>query len=459
MSRNIPIRVVHVSPIDTMGGAARGAYGLHKALQEEGIDSRMLVLRKYSDDASVLTGRGARGPNILIQALRDRLDRLPLRLYDWDPAYFWTVGWLPFDITGEIEALDPDVVHFHWAGRGAAPIGMLPKLARFSKVWTLRDMWPLTGGCHYSGNCDRFRIGCGQCPQLGSNTDLDISAWQWARKRRAWRDVNIIYVAPSRWMADCALASPLRHQSKVLNIPNGVDVTQFKPIDRTAARHAWNLPQDRTLIMFGAINSTDDPRKGFRYFVEAMRTVTARQGRDSVMAVVFGAATTPDIDLGCETRYFGQLHDNVSLATLYSAADLMVVPSVQENAGKTSIEAMACGTPVVAFSNTGQVEIIDHQRTGYLAQDLSSEDLARGIEWCLEANRHGGALSRQARERAAERFDIRKVARLYVGLYQSLLARRSACAAEVQKASLGEVLPGDAEHETLSASPPSGRLP
>lgn len=457
MTWNIPLKVVHVSPIDVMGGAARGAYALHKALQDVEIDSRMLVLRKYSDDESVITGRGARGPSILIQALRDRLDRLPLRFYKWDPAYWWTVGWLPFDITREIEALDPDIVHFHWAGRGAAPIGMLPRLQRFRKVWTLRDMWPLTGGCHYTGECERYRTGCGHCPQLGSNTKLDISAWQWHRKERAWRDVEIVYVAPSRWMADCAFSSPLRHGNPVHNIPNGVDVTEFKPIDRAAARHAWNLPQDRRLILFGAINSTGDPRKGFSYFAEAMRLLAASGQNTSLMAVVFGAATVPQVDLGCETRYIGQLRDNVGLALLYSAADVMVVPSVQENAGKTSIEAMACGTPVVAFANSGQVEIVDHKQTGYLAEDLSAEDLARGIEWCLQSRQACDTLALQARARAAERFDIRKIARQYADLYQSILAGKPAhedCAAP---APIPEILPPEAGRKGLSASTGTGR--
>ena len=450
-----PMQVVHVSPIDVLGGAARGAYGLHRALLDAQVDSKMLVLRKYSDDETVLTSPGARGPNILRQAVRDRLDRLPLRFYKWDPAYWWTVGWLPFDISREIESLNPDIVHFHWAGRGAAPIRLLPRIQHYPIVWTLRDMWPLTGGCHYAGECDRFRSGCGRCPQLGSRTALDISAWQWRRKHRAWRGVEVAYVAPSRWMAECALASPLRHGNKVHTIANGVDVERFKPIDRAAARAAWDLPQERRIVLFGAINSTGDPRKGFSYLIEALRMLSVRGWGKRVTAVVFGASEVPELDLGCDTRYIGQLRDDISLALLYSCADVMVVPSVQENAGKTAIEAMACGTPVVAFANSGQVEIVDHKASGYLAQNLSSGDLARGIEWCLEESDTHNALSRGAREKALACFDIRDIARRYTALYTSLLAERRARASSSEAAAGYSV--DTAGQENLPASSGAGR--
>jgi len=173
------MRILHLSPTDTEGGAAKGAYNLHMALRDAGIDSLMLVQRKYGDDASVFTATNSDG--VMYEGLRDRLDRLPLRLYDWTRQSWWTVGWLPFDLSGAISRLKPDVVHFHWSGRGAAPIGMMRRLNDYAIVWTLRDIWPLTGGCHYTHGCAKLYTGCGACPQLGSNTAFDISRWQWRR--------------------------------------------------------------------------------------------------------------------------------------------------------------------------------------------------------------------------------------------------------------------------------------
>jgi glycosyltransferase involved in cell wall biosynthesis len=415
------MRVVHVSPVDTAGGAAKGAYGLHKALRAANVDSLMLVMRKYSNDPSVLSRPG--GLNIAYQAMRDRLDRVPLRFYNWDQSGWWTVGWLPFNIRKAIDKLKPDIIQFHWAGRGVAPIDTLGHLNPYPLVWTLRDMWPLTGGCHYSGNCTRFLTGCGRCPQLGSRSDADITSWQWNRKLRAWRDVPVNIVAPSNWMADCAMKSPLMRGKQISMIPNGVDVSRFKPIERAAARAAWNLPMDSKVILFGAINSTSDPRKGFSYLAEALGQLAKAGWDKKAVAVVFGASTDKKIDVGLPLLNVGTLEDDVSLAMLYSAADVMVVPSIQENAGKTAIEAMSCGTPVVAFANTGQVDIVDHKVNGYLAEDLSSDDLARGIAWCLEAEEGATVLSLAARGKVLRCFDIRAIANQYIALYEQCIAQ------------------------------------
>src|SRR5690606_97251 len=327
-----PIRVLHISPTDIEGGAAMGAYGIHKALQRSGADSLMLVQRKYGDDPSVITQRA--GGHFLMEALRDRFDRLPLRLQRRQPDSWWTVGLLSIDVTAAVRKLDPDIVQFHWAGRGAAPIETLKRIRHVPIVWTLRDMWPLTGGCHYSGGCQRFLSGCGFCPQLGSAHARDLSAWQWRRKHRAWRDANITFVALSRWMASYAKQSPLVFGKPVSIIPNGVDIEVFRPMSREAARRIWRLPTNRPIVMFGALFGTQDPRKGFSYLRDALRHLAAGdKGRD-LLAVIFGADSGTQ-DLGIETLYMGTIRERNDLASLYACADVMVVPSTEENFGKT----------------------------------------------------------------------------------------------------------------------------
>lgn len=434
------IRVLHVSPTDGEGGAAVGAYKLHKAVQEAGIDSMMLVLRKYSRDPSVITRRGS--SKALLESLRDPLDRLPLRFYRWEPHNWWSVGWLPFDIKSAVDRVRPDIVHFHWAGRGAVPIRAISRLRHYPLVWTLRDMWPLTGGCHYAGECAKYTSGCGSCPQLGSKTDLDISRWQWWRKHRYWRDAAIAFVPLSNWMASCARQSPLTFNNEITVIPNGVNVERFKPLDQAMARSVWGLPADRKVVLFGALHGVKDPRKGFEYLAEALRLLMGQGWEDRIVAVAFGGEPS-DEKLGFPIRYIGRLHDDASLALLYASADVMVVPSVYENAAKTALEAMACGTPVAAFANTGQVDIVDHKLNGYLAENLSALDLARGIAWCLQNGGPGSALSQQAREKVLMRFDISKIAQQHIALYERLLAAHSkvGSGAEEDPANDAEVLP------------------
>lgn len=422
------MRVLHVSPTDIEGGAAKGAYNLHTALRDTGVDSLMLVLRKYGDDPTVIPTSGT-SDGVMYGGLRDRLDRLPLRFYKWNRQSWWTVGWLPFDLSDMIARLKADVVHFHWSGRGAAPIKMMGRLKRYPIVWTLRDIWPLTGGCHYTIGCEKLYTGCGACPQLGSKRSFDISRWTWRKKHRAWEHADISFVAMSNWMADCARKSPLTFANEITVIPNGIDTRLFAPLEKALARKLWGLPEDRQIIMFGAINSTTDPRKGYAYLCEALRLLASQGLKDRVQVVVFGSATGPN-DMGLDVRYVGKLHDTVSLSTLYSCADVMVVPSTEENFAKTPIEAMACGVPVTAFANTGQLDIIDHKLNGYLADNLVSEDLARGILWCLDVGATDPGLSRRARNKAVECFDIRTIAQRYADHYRLLLERRRQPAVE-----------------------------
>ena len=414
------IRVVHVSPTDLQGGACLGAYNLHKAIQARGVDSRMLVLRKFSDDPSVVPRN--EGMLAKLDALRDPMDRLPLRSYRWDSSNWWSVGWLPFDLRRAINRLKPDVVQFHWAGRGAVPIKALSRLSRYPLIWSLRDMWPLTGGCHYAGDCNKFTSGCGSCPQLGSSSDHDLSRWQWRKKRRYWSGVPITYVALSNWMASCARRSPLVHGNDIVTIPNGVDVGHFRPFEKAQARAAWGLPLDKQIVLFGALHAVRDPRKGFQYLADAMRRLSGEGWAEKAIAVVFGAADG-DLDLGMPISYVGHVR-NGDLPRLYASADVMVVPSVFENSAKTAIEALACGIPVVAFANTGQVDIVDHKVKGYLAADRSVADLARGIAWCLKEVSVGSELATQARAKALNSFDIDDVARIHVELYRKLVAER-----------------------------------
>lgn len=421
--RNDPrMRVLHLSPTDTQGGAARGAYGLHRALRAIGVDSQMLVLRKYSDDPTVHSRATCAGR--IGAGLRDRLDRAPLRLYRWERENWWTVGWLPYHVRPAVDRLEPDVIHLHGVGRGAAPIELLAELGDYPLVWTLRDLWAVTGGCHYTAGCERYVSGCGICPQLGSRSSADLSRWQWKRKQRAWSDVKVAYVGLSRWIADCARRSPLTFSNDVTVIPNGIDTERFAPLAAETGRRAWNLPHGKRLILFGALHALTDPRKGFAHFRDAL-THLADAGLTDAVAVVFGN----DHDgppLGIETRYLGRLRSDRKLAELYAAADLMVVPSTEEGFGKTAAEAMACGTPVVGFDNTGLPDIVDHRSNGFLAARIAPDALAEGITWTLETLDRDPSIRERARSKILRAFDAESVARRYGDLYRRQIARKGA---------------------------------
>lgn len=417
------MKVLHLSTTDTLGGAARGAFWLHRALEDQGVETIMLVNRKYGDDDTVVALNGPLAR--VTRWARAELDQLPLRLYRPTGESYWTVGWIPHHIDRAVERLDPDIIHLHWTGGGFLSV---ESLARFNRplVWTLRDMWAFTGGCHYTAGCERYMEGCGHCPQLRSTRDNDLSRWTWQRKRKGWNGLDLWLVPISTWLARCGRASKLLQDKPMEVIPNGVDAQCFRPMDRQKARKAWGFEPGRSYILYGAFEAVNDPRKGLTQMTLALREMSAQGWGERSEVAVFGGPTAADMpELGMRARFLGPIVDDAKLATLYNAADVMVVPSLQEAFGKTVIEAMACGTPVVAFDSGGPADIIEHARTGYLAKSFDPEDLAHGIIWCLERKERAADLGTRARGAVEERFDIAVVARRYRRLYERILEHAS----------------------------------
>ncbi|MGE0152933.1 MAG: glycosyltransferase family 4 protein [Reyranellaceae bacterium] len=421
------MKVLHLSTFDIGSGAARGSQWLHEALRRRGIESTVMVASKASADDTVRLVPGA-VPQLAAK-LRMQFDSLPLRFYRRTEESFWSLGWLPCRFDRLIEAVDPDIIHLHWVGAGYLPVASLKHFSR-PIVWTLRDMWSFTGGCHYTAGCERYRDGCGACPQLRSSNAEDLSRVLWRHKEKSWRGLDLWLVPISRWLGECVAASSIlgRYPSEI--IPNGLDVSTFAPTAKALARERWKLPLDRPVAVYGAINATRDPRKGFAELLGALRILGRSERTRNMLLVVFGDLQHGDVpDCGIETRYVGYVGDNGRLAELYASADVAVMPSLQEAFGKTIIEAMACGTPVVAFNSGGPRDIVSHGVDGYLAKPFLPEDLANGLVWCLERIAAGDNLGLAARAKVMAKFDIEVVADRYEALYEAVLAGDAAAAA------------------------------
>lgn len=404
---------------DIEGGAARAAFRICEGIRGLGADVSMLVQHKDSDRHWVIGPEGRF--NKIASRILPHLDLLPLMRYPARKKAYWSLNWLPNPafVLDRINAAD--VVHLNWVGGGYAPIAALRKIRR-PIVWTLHDTWGYTGGCHSTAGCDNFTKSCGSCPQLGSMNEKDLSRTTWSSKRRNWVDVPFTLVAPSQWLAGEARRSSLFAGRRVEVIPNGIDLNVFRPIDKLVARRLLNLPEHGPFILFGAINSTSDNNKGYDCLQEALLALSSDPALTNATLLVFGASEPKNpIPVGFPVRFFGRLHDDIALALLYSAADVMVVPSRQEAFGQTASEAMACGTAVVAFAATGLLDIVDHLDTGYLAQPFDPADLARGIKWVVEDSTRCQQLAANGRRKCEKKFDISLVAQQYLDLYRSVL--------------------------------------
>ncbi|AKG21134.1 glycosyltransferase family 4 protein [Calothrix sp. 336/3] len=417
------MKVLHISTSDTKGGAARAAYRLHQGLQNININSQMLVKEKSSGDKNIYAPKMNLSQGIAKAKLT--FDSLPLKIYRQPRESLFSLQWLPDKIVSQVDNLAPDIINLHWINAAYMQIETMARL-KYPLVWTLHDMWAFTGGCHTSWSCDRYTQSCGVCPQLGSQKELDLSRWVWQRKSKAWKNLNLTIVTPSRWLAGCAQSSSLLRDFPIQVVPHGLNTQVYRPINPQIAREILKLPQDKQLILFGAMNATSDKNKGFHLLQPALQKVSKSGWEDKLEIVIFGASLPEKPPpLGFKSHYLGQLSDDLSLALVYSAADLMLVPSIQESFGQTASESLACGTPVVAFNTTGLNDIIDHKKNGYLAQIFEIDDLAKGITWVLEEKARHQILSQNARLKVEQEFSLELQSKRYESLFQQILDYKS----------------------------------
>ncbi|MEF3279759.1 MAG: glycosyltransferase family 4 protein [Elusimicrobiota bacterium] len=411
------MKILILNASDVYGGAAIAAYRLHRSLIEEGADSLMLVQNKYSDDSTVM------GPltnlDKVIARARYFFDQFPVKKYKNRTKTLFSPSWFPFNsILKKINQIKPDIVHLHWICDGMLRIEDILKINQ-PIVWSLHDMWPFTGGCHYNEGCERYNEKCGKCKVLGSNIEKDLSRRVWLRKEKVFSQKNNLYIVSlSNWLRTLAEKSYLFSGRKHIVIHNPIDTNLFKPFDKKRSRELWNLPENKSILLFGAMSATTDPRKGFKELIEALYKLP---DKEKVEVVIFGNETLKgNLGFGIKTHCLGRLSDNVSLRTIYSACDVVVVPSLQENLSNTIMESLACGTPVVAFDVGGNRDMIDHKENGYLAVPFDTTDLKNGIEWVLNSQNYE-EISRKARDKIVNEFNSKIIVKKYIELYKEIL--------------------------------------
>lgn len=414
------MKIFHVSYSDVGGGAARAAYRIHHALRIKGVDSTMMVSNAAAGDWTV------QGPVSKLEKLSTRIRPqvawLASRLLRTENPIIHSPALLPSGLIKRLQACDADVVHLHWINGEMLSI---PEIGRISKpvVWTLHDMWAFCGAEHLAWD-DRWREGYRANNRPIHETGFDLNRWAWVRKRKHWRRPMLI-VTPSRWLARCVRESALMGDWPVEAIPNPIDTEIWQPLEQKLARTLLGLPIGVPLMLFGAIGGTAAYHKGFDLLLDALELL---QGEVKGLELVVFGQLRPEVppNLGFPIHYMGHLHDDLSLRALYSAVNLMALPSRQDNLPNTGVEAHACGIPVVAFDTGGLPDIIDHQKTGYLAKAFDPEDFAAGVKWVLSDAVRLKALGLAARDRAERLWSVDVVASQYLKIYQRALERSPA---------------------------------
>ena len=412
------MKVLQLNHSDINGGAARASYRIHHALRDIGIDSQMLVNLAASGDWSV------RGPTSLwgktISRIRPQLVTPLRKLLSTGNPIIHSPALVPSRWSKRLNTSDADVVHLHWVQGEMLSIADIGRICK-PIVWTLHDMWAFCGAEHVTPDY-RWRDGYRVDNRPVHESGFDLNRYTWQRKRKHWsRPLQV--VCPSQWLADCVRTSALMGKWPVAVIPNPIDTDRWKPIDQRLARQLLDLPQDCPLLLFGAMGGGQDPNKGFDLLLAALSHLRSEPSLQTLHLVVFGqlAPQSPP-QLGFPVNYTGHFHDDLSLRALYSAADVMVVPSRQEAFGQTASEAHACGTPVVAFNTGGLRDVVDDRVTGALAEPFEPASLAAAMSWVLDDSTRRHALGAAARERAELLWAPARVAGMYREVYEGAMA-------------------------------------
>jgi len=413
------MRVVQLSTTDVMGGAALAAHRLHEALPEQGVSSAMFVAQSSGRHENVRAYRIAPGaPDALNHFLYRVARRLQRRVTFPDGMLFtldWTLlGGLP------LAQLPPaDLHHLHWVS-DFIDFRSLPRLARRAPlVWTFHDMNAFTGGCHYDGGCGRFAENCGACPAMRSDDPRDVTFRVVQRKARALQQIpasRLVVVTPSEWLAGEVRRSHLFSRFTTRVIPNGIDLDIFRPVDRLAIRQRLGFTAEDRVVLFVA-DRLRDSRKGWSLLLQAL-TPLLSQSHIRVLTIGEGDTTTLS---GSSYHHLGRLADVAAIRDAYNAADVFVIPTLQDNFPNTVIEALACGTPVAGFATGGVVDAVEQGECGLLAPTGDVAGLTACLQTILSDDVRRAAMRVAARERAVVRYSVARQASAHRTLYEELL--------------------------------------
>jgi glycosyltransferase involved in cell wall biosynthesis len=423
------MKIALLSTFDRDGGAAVAASRLHRGLRLLQQDSWLLVKCKSGRDPHTVQ-IDAPGPDIkkqeglfrLIEELNYTRNRTSLSNTRFSLSY-----------PGYGMAKNPvvqaaDIVNLHWVAlfQSVESVAQMMQTAR-PVVWTLHDMNPFSGGCHYSAGCLRYRTDCVDCPQLREN------AWQLParilqRKIKYWRR-NLTIVTPSRWLAACARQSSVFRNFRVEVIPNSLETDVFIPRDKAAAKKKLGFSPEQTLLLFSA-HSDGEKRKGFNELWQALGRALqnprfqALVAAGAVRILNLGPHNKKNLPGGSAVHNLGVIDAVDEVAAVYAAADVLVMPSLEENLANVMLEAMACSTPVLAFAVGGTPDVIRNGATGFLVPVSDCDQLADRLLELVFDRTLREQMGMNCRSLIEEKFALKDQAANYIELFGDLLKTR-----------------------------------
>ena len=417
------MRVLIINTSERIGGAAIAANRLMDALRNNGIQAKMLVRDKQTDNITVIGLKKSLWS--IWQFVWERIVIWKANHFKQHNLFAVDIANTGTDITTYPEFKEADIIHLHWVNQGMLSLKDLKKILQSGKpiVWTMHDMWPCTGICHHARECDKYHKECHHCPYLyygGAKKDLSNQTFK--KKKELYQLSPITFITCSQWLKERAGQSALLEQHPIVHIPNPIKTNLFTPRNKVEARQKCNLPTDKKLILFGSVKITDK-RKGIDYFIESCKILAEKHPElvNNLGVAVYGKESEQLKSLVPFQVYaLDYISNEKELVNVYNAVDLYVTPSLEENLPNTIMEAMACGIPCVGFNVGGIPEMIDHLHNGYVADYKSAEDFANGIHWTLSESEYQ-SLSEEARRKVTSSYSESTIAKKYIEVYNKII--------------------------------------
>jgi glycosyltransferase involved in cell wall biosynthesis len=414
------LKIVHVNTYDILGGAARAVYRLHSGLVRMGYNSSMYVLNKAVEDQSVK--EFVPETDFLSRNYRKILDKTfkyNWACYEKTRPYGYELFSSDKTIYSQHTTLkipEADIINLHWIAGFLDLNSFFCSIPNHVKVvWTLHDMNAFTGGCHYNMGCERYLIGCGKCPQLGSIMPNDLSSQIWNRKKNIFSQVDISklhIVTLNEWMASEIRNSPLINKFPLSIVPNGLDTSVFKPDNKSTSRKFLGIKSNARVIMFAA-DSITNKRKGFEYLVAALSKLKDIQD----ITLLSVGQYKNDVNIEIEHINVGNISNDKWLANIYNAADIFIAPSIQDNLPNTVMEAISCGIPVVGFDVGGIPDMVRPGLSGLLVKKNDIEGLHEMIRYLLVNDGLRASISKRCRKIAVSEYALEVQAKRYAEIY------------------------------------------
>lgn len=420
------MKILLINFADEGGGAAMASVNLVTALNRNGLYAKLGVIKKQSINPYVfeLPQKRIKKQNTKLKKILDFLidkskEYFLRKIFKTTNGILHTTNFHSKTDINWINSSDFDIVNIHWI----SDVICNKDIAKIKKpiVWTMHDSWPCCGAEHHPNiveNDTRWKDGYYKYNKPATTKGIDLCRKVWNQKKKYLGNMNITFVAPSNWEHDVLKSSALFGHCKCEVIPNIIDHSIFYTRDKKLARRLFDIPSDKIILGFGAAYDIDNPKsmKGSYYLIEALQKLN---NPEKYFLMIFGPATsvfTSKITIPFFAS--GYIANPNILATLYSLCDVFLNPSLVESFGLTSLESISCGVPVVAFDVGGTSDIVVHKETGYLATPYKSEELAWGIEWCVE---NESCLRTKCLEKATRDFNEKETVFRMKKVFESML--------------------------------------